>query len=55
MKPKELLGMIEEAAGTSLYQTKREQAENHIRKKELKLQEINNILTKEVTPKLEKL
>lgn len=24
MKPKELLGMIEEAAGTSLYQTKRE-------------------------------
>ena len=37
MKPKELLGMIEEAAGTSLYQTKREHAENHIRKKELKL------------------
>lgn len=55
MKPVELLGLIEEAAGTSLYQHKREQAQNHIRKKELKLQEIDNILKMEVTPKLEHL
>ena len=55
MKPVELLGLIEEAAGTSLYQHKREQAQNHIRKKELKQQEIDNILNSEVTPKLDQL
>ena len=55
MKPVELLGLIEEAAGTSLYQHKREQVQNHIRKKELKQQEIDNILNSEVTPKLDQL
>lgn len=55
MKPVELVSLIEEAAGTSLYQQKREQAQNHISKKDLKLQEIENILKVEVTPKLEQL
>ena len=55
MKPAELLRLIEGAAGTSMYQHKREQALNHIRKKDLKLEEINNILKMEVTPKLEQL
>jgi structural maintenance of chromosome 2 len=55
MKPVEILGLIEEAAGTSLYQHKCEQAQNHIKKKDLKLAEIENILTNEVTPKLEQL
>jgi structural maintenance of chromosome 2 len=55
MKPTELLGLVEEAAGTSLYQVKREQAQNHLKKKELKVQEIENIIKEEVTPKLEQL
>ena len=55
MKPMELLGLIEEAAGTSLYQTKKEQAENHLKKKELKLQEVNHILNEDVKSKLDKL
>lgn len=55
MKPIEVLGLIEEAAGTSLYQMKREQAQNHIKKKDLKLLEINNILVSDVSPKLEQL
>jgi structural maintenance of chromosome 2 len=55
MKPVGGGGGVEEAAGTSLYQHKREQAQNHIRKKELKQQEIDNILNSEVTPKLDQL
>jgi structural maintenance of chromosome 2 len=55
MKPIEVLGLIEEAAGTSLYQHKRDDALNRIKKKELKLQEIDSILRQEVTPKLEQL
>ena len=53
MKPIELLGLVEEAAGTSLYQVKREQAQNHLKKKEMKVQEINNIIKEEVSPKLD--
>ena len=53
MKPIELLGLVEEAAGTSLYQQKREQAQNHLKKKELKVQEINSIIKDEVSPKLD--
>ena len=52
MKPIEILGLIEEAAGTSLYQHKREQALNHIKKKDMKLAEIENILSTDVNPKL---
>ena len=55
MKPVEVLGLIEEACGTSLYKIKREQAENHIKKKELKVAEINSILVQDVTPKLDQL
>ena len=55
MKPVEILGLIEEAAGTSLYQHKREQALNHIKKKDMKLAEIDNILKTEVNPKLHQL
>ena len=55
MKPIEIVSLIEEAAGTSVYQQKREQALSHVQKKDLKLQEIDNILKSELTPKLEQL
>jgi structural maintenance of chromosome 2 len=55
MKPMEILGLIEESAGISLYQTKKEQTINLIKKKDAKLVEINKILEEEVNPSLEAL
>ncbi|XP_037905557.1 structural maintenance of chromosomes protein 2 [Hermetia illucens] len=55
MKPQEVLSMIEEAAGTSLYESKREITTKVIEKKDAKLRETNTLLTEEVEPKLEKL
>jgi structural maintenance of chromosome 2 len=43
MKPQEILSMIEEAAGTSMYETKRDLALKNIEKKESKLSELNNV------------
>lgn len=53
MKPKEILSLIEEAAGTSHFKKKREEALAQIEKKDLRLQEIESILSQEVGPKLE--
>ena len=50
MKPKEILGLIEEAAWISLYQTKKEQTLALIKKKDNKLIEIDKILSEEVNP-----
>lgn len=47
--------MIEEAAGTSLYETKREATTKLIEKKDAKVRETNTLLHEEVEPKLEKL
>ena len=55
MKPLEILGLLEEAAGTSIYEIKKESALKTIKKKENKLDEINKILAEEITPQLEKL
>ncbi|KAL9913047.1 structural maintenance of chromosomes 2 [Glossina fuscipes fuscipes] len=55
MKPQEILSMIEEAAGTSLYETKREATTKLIEKKDAKVRETNTLLHEEVEPKLEKL
>lgn len=55
MKPKEILSMVEEAAGTSLYEMKKEQSLKMIERKDSKLQELNTIIGEEVEPKLEKL
>lgn len=55
MKPMETLNMIEEAAGTRMFETKKQQAIKTIEKKEKKLQEINAILNDEITPTLNKL
>ncbi|XP_013912084.1 PREDICTED: structural maintenance of chromosomes protein 2 [Thamnophis sirtalis] len=55
MKPPEILAMIEEAAGTRMYECKKLAAQKTIEKKEAKLKEICTILEEEITPTLQKL
>ncbi|EDX07141.1 GD25652 [Drosophila simulans] len=55
MKPKEVLSMVEEAAGTSQYKTKRDATKTLIEKKETKVRETKVLLDEEVLPKLVKL
>ena len=55
MKPNEILGMVEEAAGTRMYETKKAAAMKTIDKKQLKVEELNKVLNDEITPTLEKL
>ncbi|XP_013100606.2 structural maintenance of chromosomes protein 2 [Stomoxys calcitrans] len=55
MKPHEILSMIEEAAGTSMYETKREATTKLMEKKDAKVRETNTLLHEEVEPKLDKL
>lgn len=55
MKPHEILSMIEEAAGTSMYESKREASIKMIEKKDAKLEELNSLIREEVEPRLEKL
>ncbi|KJE88760.1 hypothetical protein CAOG_00350 [Capsaspora owczarzaki ATCC 30864] len=55
MKPPEVLSMIEEAAGTRMFENKKEAAIKTIEKKEKKVEEINKVLNEEITPTLEKL
>lgn len=55
MKPPEILSMIEEAAGTRMYEYKKQNAQRTIEKKEAKLREIKTILEEEITPTIQKL
>lgn len=55
MKPNEILGMVEEAAGTRMYETKRQAAIKTIEKKQAKVDELNTVLSEEITPTLERL
>jgi structural maintenance of chromosome 2 len=55
MKPMEILGMVEEAAGTRMYETKRVAAIKTIDKKQTKVDELNSVLSEEITPTLERL
>ena len=55
MKPVELLGMIEEAAGTRMFEERRDRAIKTMGKKEMKVQEIEELLLEEIGPKLERL
>lgn len=55
MKPPEVLSMIEEAAGTKMYENKKEAALKTIEKKERKVEEINSLLDDKITPSLAKL
>lgn len=55
MKPPEILSMIEEAAGTRMYENKKQIARKTIEKKEAKLAELDAVLNEEITPTLNKL
>jgi structural maintenance of chromosome 2 len=55
MKPEELRNMIEETAGTRMYEQKKQAAIKTIEKKQAKVDEINKVLAEEITPQLEKL
>ncbi|XP_057298793.1 structural maintenance of chromosomes protein 2-like [Hydractinia symbiolongicarpus] len=55
MKPPEILSMIEEAAGTRMYESKKQQAIKTMEKKQSKLNEIESVLHEEITPTIKKL
>ncbi|KAI5307199.1 Rab GDP dissociation inhibitor alpha [Ascosphaera pollenicola] len=55
MKPVEILSMIEEAAGTRMFEDRKEKAYRTMTKKETKVRELEQLLTEEIEPKLEKL
>ena len=55
MKAVEILAMIEEAAGTRMFEDRRDKAFKTMAKKEMKVQEITELLREEIEPKLEKL
>uniref|UniRef100_A0A0D9V970 SMC hinge domain-containing protein n=1 Tax=Leersia perrieri TaxID=77586 RepID=A0A0D9V970_9ORYZ len=55
MKPPEILSMLEEAAGTRMYEMKKEAALKTLEKKQNKVDEINKLLDDEILPALEKL
>lgn len=55
MKPPEILSMIEEAAGTSMYESKKEKSMAMIQKKDSKLDELKALIVDDIEPKLAKL
>jgi structural maintenance of chromosome 2 len=55
MKPVEILSMLEEAAGTRMYEVKKEGALKTLEKKQGKLDEIDTVLQNDVRPALENL
>lgn len=55
MKPPEILSMLEEAAGTRMYEMKKESALKTLDKKQSKVAEIDRLLDQEILPALEKL
>ncbi|KAF1995442.1 RecF/RecN/SMC protein [Amniculicola lignicola CBS 123094] len=54
-KAVEILAMIEEAAGTRMFEDRRDKAKKAMAKKESKLDEIQGLINDEIHPKLEKL
>ncbi|WVR09681.1 hypothetical protein IAU60_006756 [Kwoniella sp. DSM 27419] len=55
MKPAEILGMVEEAAGTRMFEERKDKATKTMAKKDKKVEEIESLLREEIDPKLEKL
>ncbi|NXD27829.1 SMC2 protein, partial [Spelaeornis formosus] len=55
MKPPEILAMVEEAAGTRMYECKKIAVQKTIEKKESKLKSIQTVLNEEISPTLQKL
>lgn len=52
MKPPEILSMIEEAAGTRMFETKKQAALKTIEKKQMKVEEITRVIEDDIGPKL---
>ena len=55
MKPAQTLSFLEEASGTSLYENRKLASLKLIQKKQLKVDEISNIVMQEILPQLERL
>ncbi|KAI8343702.1 hypothetical protein BC941DRAFT_99440 [Chlamydoabsidia padenii] len=55
MKATEILSMVEEAAGTKMFEDRKNKAFATMAKKDRKMTEINSILLEEITPKLDHL
>ncbi|ORY22381.1 RecF/RecN/SMC [Naematelia encephala] len=55
MKPAEILGMVEEAAGTRMFEERKDKATKTMTKKDKKVEELESLLREEIDPKLEKL
>ncbi|KAJ9427791.1 structural maintenance protein [Fusarium oxysporum] len=55
MKSMEILAMIQEAAGTKMFEDRKDKAFRTMAKKEMKLQELQELLKDEIEPKLERL
>jgi structural maintenance of chromosome 2 len=55
MRPQEILGMVEEAAGTRMFEERKDKANKTMGKKEKRVQEITALLAEEITPKLDTL
>ncbi|KAF8346307.1 condensin complex subunit SMC2 [Amanita rubescens] len=55
MRPQEILGLVEEAAGTRMFEERKDKAKKTMSKKEKRVEEITAILEEEITPKLNKL
>ncbi|KAI9262024.1 hypothetical protein BY458DRAFT_515616 [Sporodiniella umbellata] len=55
MKHTEILSMVEEAAGTRMFEDRKNKAIATIGKKERKVEEINKILAEDIIPKLDRL
>ncbi|KAF8501209.1 condensin complex subunit SMC2 [Gautieria morchelliformis] len=55
MRPQEILGMVEEAAGTRMFEDRKDKAKKTMDKKEKRVAEIEGLLREVITPKLDKL
>lgn len=55
MRPQEILGMVEEAAGTRMFEERKDKAKKTMNKKEKRVDEITSLLHEEIMPKLDKL
>jgi structural maintenance of chromosome 2 len=55
MRPQEILGMVEEAAGTRMFEDRKDKAKKTMGKKEKRVENITSLLNEEITPKLDTL
>ncbi len=53
MKPADILGLLEEAAGTRVFDQRRRTAENMMRTKEKRIEDLNRNISQEIAPRLE--